>query len=194
MAIVSLPKKTGGSPGAPVAKNPNIIFIDVNDLTKDALTGEITGWPERDAGGVLLNGPIALKAEAKAIGMYFTPSTIKRNDNSEGDPDAEGFFHNLSGEHPGSSLQKDELVQRGISTDYIIITRDFEDPNGTRVHGTPANPMKMVVEEQDDNEANKSTFTFKSIQRTKFKSAHYKGALPALAADADYDASSGGGI
>jgi len=190
---VSLPKKTGGSPGAPVAKNPNIIIILVRDLLKDA-NGNITGWPERDASGVKLTGNISLTTiptAAKAIGIYATPSTIKRNDTSEGDADAEGFLHNVSFSSPGSSLAKDEFVQNNISEDVIIITRDFENASGTRVHGTPASPLKMVVEEQDDNEANKSTFTFKSALRTKYKSAHYSGTMPTLAADANYDAESG---
>ena len=193
MTNVSLPKKSGGSPGAPVAKNPNIIIIKVKDLL--VAGGVMTGWPARDAKGVRLAAAIQLAVGKKAMGIYATPSTIKRNDNSEGDPDAEGFFHNVSFEHPGSSIDKDEVVQQNISEDVILITRDFEDVNGTRVHGTPANPTKMVIEEQDDNEANKTMFTFKSIQRTKYKSAHYNFAMPVLEADANYEtASSGGGI
>lgn len=182
---VSIPKRTGGSPGAPSAKKPTIIAINVRDIET---------WPARDPNGVLLVGNIALKASAKAIGIYATHSTIKRNDGSEGDADAEGFNHNVVFDHPGNSLARDVFAQNNVSEDLILITQG-ETSIDTRVHGTPTNPMKMVVEEQDDNEANKATFTFKSALRTKYKSAHYRGTLPALADDAPEETgSTGSGI
>lgn len=190
---VSIPKKSGGSPGAPSAKKPTVIVINVRDVET---------FPERDSGGVLLVSAIQLKASAKAIGIYATPSSIKRNDGSEGDPDAEGFIQNVAFEHPGNSLQRDEFVQNNIAEDLILITQG-ETIADTRVHGTPTNPMKMVSEEVDDNTANKATLTFKSALRTKYKAAHYHSALPTLADDAVYapvvppvhqGSGSGGGI
>lgn len=180
---VSIPKRSGGSPGAPTAKKPTIVVIN----TRDILT-----WPARDANGVKLAGDIVLKPEAKAIGIYATHSTIKRNDGSEGDPDAEGFLHNLSFAHPGNSLARDEFSQNNISEDLILISQG-ETAADVRVHGTPTNPMKMVIEEQDDNEGTKVTFTFKSALRTKYKSAHYTGLIPMLAAEAAEESGSGAG-
>lgn len=179
---VSIPKKSGGSPGAPTPKNPTIVVIPV---------GDILTWPGRDSGGVKLAGNIVLKDTEKAIGIYATHSTIKRNDSTEGDPDAEGFIHNVVFEHPGNSLARDEFSQAFISEDVILITRG-DDPTLTRVHGTPENPMRMTIEEQDDNSATKATFTFKSALRTKYKSAHYTGVIPALADNAPDETGSSG--
>lgn len=188
---VSLPKKSGAA--SPVPKDSNVIFINVKDLKKTA--GKITGYPARDAGGVKLSGNIELEAEAKAIGIYCTPSTIKRMDTSEGSEDAMGFSQAVEVEHPGDELEFNEFVQANINEDFIIITAECSDATGTRVHGTPCNPMKLTFESQDDNEAKKGMLKYKSSMRSKFKMAHYAGTLPALAdPKAEEVGSSGAGV
>nr|WP_294897811.1 hypothetical protein [uncultured Pedobacter sp.] len=173
----SLPKKSGAA--SPVPKDSNVIFINVKDIKKTA--GVITGFPERDAGGILIIGNIELEVDAKAIGIYCTPSTIKRMDTSEGAEDAMGFNQAVEVEHPGDELEFNEFVQANINEDFIIITRECSDATGTRLHGTPCNPMKLTFESQDDNEAKKGMLKYKSSMRSKFKMAHYNGAIPALA-------------
>jgi len=182
---VSLPKKDG-SAAAPVPKHPNLIVILAKDLKKDA-NGNITGYPARDANGVRMIGNFELADVAtKAVGIYLTPSTITRNDNSEGEDDAVAFIQNLAGHHPGDSLAFNEFVQNHINEDLILISRECSDSSGTRVLGTPCNPMKLTFEGQDNNEAKKGILTFAQKMRSKFKTAHYYGTIPALAADADY--------
>lgn len=175
---VSLPKASG-SAAAPVPKDPNVILVDLKDVKQDPITGEWTGYPARDGGGVKITGNILLNAAAKAVALYMTPTTISRNDTSEGDPDAVAFTQNFTGEHPGDELEFAEFIQNNINTDWLIISTECSESKGTRLQGTPCNPMKLTFEGQDDKDAKKGKLTFKQDQRSKFKSAHYYGALPA---------------
>lgn len=182
---VSIPKKSGGSPGAPLPKHPTIVLVNVRDI----LT-----FPETDANGVKISGDLTLKVGATAQGIYATPSSISRGTTSEGDPDAEGFIQNLVFDHPGNTLEIDEFTQNNIAEDFVIISRG-EKPEDTRLQGSLWNPMKLTFSATDNNEGNKGTFTFKSVLRTKKMAAHYTGAIPTLAADATYDeGSSAGGL
>lgn len=190
---VSIPKKSGG-PGAPVPKEPNVIFILVKDLAEDA-NGNITGFPERDSQGVKSTSDIALKAGEKAQAVYITPSTINRFDSSEGDPDKMGWNSNFSGEHPGDELPFAEWLQNNLNEDFLILSKECGESSGSRLQGTPCNPMKVSVEGQDNNEGKFSTLTFASIQRSKYKMMHYTGSDPDIADDyAEGSGSAGGGL
>lgn len=178
---VSIPKAKG-NPGAPEPKDPNIILINTRDIET---------FPKRENGGVKIAEDIKLKDDAKAISLYATPSTINRFDTSEGDPDAKGFIQNLTFDHPGDSLEFNEFVQENLGEDFVIITKECATEKGVRLHGTPCNPMQFNAEGQDDNEAKKTTLTWASVQRSKFKAAHYYGEMPALADEGEPDEGSG---
>lgn len=178
---VSIPKAKG-NPGAPEPKSPNIIFINTRDIDT---------FPSRDEKGVLITEDLTLKASEKAISLYATPSTINRWDTSEGDPDAKGWIQNLTFDHPGDELEFNEFLQNAIGEDFIIITKECADDKGTRLHGTPCNPMQFNAEGQDNNEGKKTTLTWASVQRSRFKSAHYRGALPEIADPAAESSGSG---
>ena len=183
---VSLPKKSG-NPGAPTAKDPNIIIVRVKDLADP--------FPARDSKGVLIAGDITLKPDASAIGLYVTPPSINRWDSTEGDYDEAGFIQNFTATRPGDDLEFSELVTELLGEPSIIISKACSEVNGVRVQGSPCNPMMLQFEGQDNNEANKSTLTFTSAQRSRFKMAHYRGALPAVAPATDYsDGSPEGGL
>ncbi|MFD2962783.1 MULTISPECIES: hypothetical protein [Olivibacter] len=183
MARVSIYKK-GVNPGTARPKNPNLIILFANDIET---------IPERDANGVLISGDIVLKAGAQAVELYLTPSTISRAPTTEGDPDESGYIDAVSGSHPGNELEYDELEQQLMGEDLILITRECGDAKGTRLHGTKCNPMKLQVEGQDNNEAVKSMLTFTQVQRSRFKAAHYRGAIPTIA-PAPVDGSGVGGL
>jgi len=182
---VSLPKKTG-NPGAPTAKDPNIIIVRRKDLAEP--------FPERDDKGVLISADVTLKEGMEAIGLYVTPPSINRWDASEGEYDEAGFIQNFTATRPGDDLEFAELMTELMGEPVIIISKACSENNGVRLQGSPCNPMMLQYEGQDNNEANKSTLTFTSAQRSRFKTAHYRGAIPTLAADADYDGSAGDGI
>lgn len=180
---VSIPKAKG-NPGAPEPKDPNIILINTRDIET---------FPSRDSGGVRISDDITLKTGEKAIALYATPSTINRWDASEGDPDAKGFIQNLVFDHPGDELEFNEFVQENIGEDFVIITKECANEKGVRLHGTPCNPMQFNSEGQDNNEGKKTTLTWASVQRSKFKMAHYYGEIPELEDPAE-EGSSGDGL
>ena len=174
---VSIPKK-GTAPGTPSAKSPNIIIIDVADIET---------MPTREEGDVVATGELALKADAKAIAIYATRSTIKRYDTMEGDADAKGFIANLEFEHPGDEAEINSFLEYYANRDVAIITTECASETGGRLQGTPCNPMQLTLEEQDDNEAKKKIIKFAQAQRDGFKTTHYNGALPTLAAETPSD-------
>ncbi|MEP1891566.1 MAG: hypothetical protein ABJJ14_07850, partial [Cyclobacteriaceae bacterium] len=138
----TLRKSTGGGAGTPKAKDPNVIFILVRDLAK---TGEAySGFPTRDSQGVKSTSDIALADGAEAMGVYMTPSTINRFNSSEGDPDKMGLIQNFVGEHPGNELGFDEWLQNNLNEDFLILSKECGDSLGTRLLGTPCNPLKLT--------------------------------------------------
>lgn len=176
-------KRVSGTPGP---KDSNLIFILVKDLAAN-------GYPLRNSGNVKMTGDFVLKADAKAFGCYATPSTIKRGDKSEGDPDTEGWMQNLSFDKPGDELAFNEFTANNITEPLIIISRECAKSSATRVHGTPCNPMRMTVEETDDNTKKAATVTCATVQRSEWKSGHYTGTMPALYDEESEESGSGSG-
>ena len=174
---VSVPK-TGANPGRPKGKDENIIIV----RTQDIMT-----YPTRDANGVksVALSNLVLKAGAVAIAIYATPSTIKRMDTGEGDPDAKGWINTLEFDHPGDEVAFEEWKENNINENLVAISsrRGFTDP---RIHGTMDEPLQFEVTELDDATGLKTTVTLKSILRGP-KSMRYLGTKPAI------DTGSGGG-
>lgn len=183
---VSLPKGKH-NPGAPTAKDSNIIFVFLKDIDTDT-------FPKRDSKNVLISGDLTLKVGAKAVGLYVTPSSINRWDTSEGEHDEAGFMQNFIATRPGDDLEFAELATELLGEPVIIISKACSENNGVRLQGSPCNPMMLQFESQDNNEANKSTLTFASAQRSRFKTAHYRGEIPELADPVNYDGSASGGL
>jgi hypothetical protein len=177
---VSVPK-TGANPGRPKGKDPNIIIVRCDD---------IDNYPTRDDNGVksAAQQDLTLKAGALAIAIYATPSTIKRMDVGEGDPDAKGWIQNLEFEHPGDEVAFEEWKENNINENLVAISsrRNFADP---RIHGTIEEPLQFEVDEQDDKDGLKTTVKLKSVMRGP-KSMRYLGTQPTL----DTDSGGGGGV
>jgi len=175
---VSVPK-TGANPGRPKGKDENIIIV----RTKDILN-----FPARDANGVQSDAGenLTLIPGAAAIAVYGTPSTIKRYDTGEGDPDAKGWIQNLEFEHPGDEVTLEEWKENNINENLVALSfrRGF---TSVKVHGTIEEPLQFEVEEQDDKDGLKTTIKLKSVMRGP-KSMVYLGEKPAL------DTDSGGGV
>lgn len=180
---VSIPKSNANA-GAPAPKSPNILLVRAADVKT---------FPTRDPKGVLLTTVLELNPTAKAIALYATPSTISRTDAAEGDPDAKGYIQSVTFDHPGDSLQVNEFAQNALNEDWLILTTECSDTTGTRLHGTLCNPMQFTIEEQDNNEGKKKTFTFTQPMRSQYKAAHYPGALPDVY-DPVASGSAGGGV
>ena len=170
---VSVPK-TGANPGRPKGKDENIIIVRTNDIET---------FPTRDANGVksVAESNLVLKAGAVAIAIYATPSTIKRFDTGEGDPDAKGWLNNLEFEHPGDEVALEEFLENNINENLVAIS-SRRNWTSVKIHGTIEEPLQFDAEQQDDKDGLKSTIKLKSIMRGP-KSMVYLGTKPALDTD-----------
>lgn len=176
---VSIPK-TGANPGRPKGKDPNIIL---------ARTQDILNFPARDANGVQSDAAenLTLQPGAAAIAIYATPSSIKRYDTVEGDPDAKGWLQNLEFEHPGDEVAFDEWKENNVNENLVALSFRSGFTN-VKIHGTPEEPLQFEVDEQDDKDGLKSTVKLKSVMRGP-KAMVYVGEKPTL----DTDGSGGTG-
>lgn len=180
---VSIPKvKTGA--GAPKPKEPNVIFI---------LATDVHTMPTKD--GVVSTSDLALKADKKGVAVYLTPKSINRFDSSDGESSNEmaGFLSNFVGARPGDDEFFAAWLQEHLNEGFLILSKECGDAKGTRLQGTPCNPMYMSIEGQDNEEGIMSTLTFVSSQRSANKMIHYRGADPALYDDAVLVTGSGAG-
>lgn len=185
---VSIPKFEAGA-GAPIPKESNVLIF---------LASDVQTMPTKN--GVVSTSDLVLKEGATGIGIYVNPISIARNDNQEGDANTEtaGWRANVASSRPGDDEHFAAWKEQYLNEGVIIITRECGQSKGTRLHGTPCNPMYMSgVEEQDNSEGKMTPLTFVQGQRSKFKTIHYRGAIPALAANAtieDGSGSAGGGV
>jgi len=167
--------KSSRNAARPRMKYPGIIVFRTDD---------VPSWPERDDKGVKITTDLVIDSATNAIIVYMTDSTIKRYDEQTGDDDAEGFINHVDGEFPGDNLEINEFIENNVGENLACMTfrPEFSD---VRLHGSPDHPLRLTVEEQDDNEATKKTFNLKSIHQGA-KSAFYEGSMP------DLDASGSG--
>lgn len=177
-------KKAKGAAGAASPKNPNLIIIDVED---------IENYPGRD--GVESIGNITLKAGAKAMTLYCTPSTIANPEESGGEAGREQITDKLTAFCPGIDRVMDAWLQEKYGEDFLIITKVCNGVKQTLLHGQECNPMKLQYTKQDDKDARGYTLTFTQPQGGKFKPLYYSGTIPEIAAAAvrDEDGSAGSG-
>ncbi len=160
-------KPTGKSPAASAPKEPNIVLVAVDD---------ILSWPMRDSKGVRHVGNFVLKAGAKMIEVYMTPSKSKASYESEGDEDAVSFKQKFEGEHPGNELEIAEFVQNSVGVNWVIIYGSCSD-NYRKVLGSKCAPMQLKPALQDDNEARKHMLVFEQAAASGFVPGHYTGVL-----------------
>lgn len=195
MAItISIPKVATGA-GAPRPKEPNVIFI----LASDVLT-----MPTKD--GVVSLSSIALKSGKKAYAVYLNNKSINRFDASEGEASDEmaGWLSNFTGLRPGDDQYFAAWLQENLNEGFLILSKECGNSVGTRLQGTPCNPLYMAVEAQDNNEGKSSTLTFVSGQRSHNKMIDYRHADPPVydnptegsgsSGGSEGSGSSGGGI
>jgi len=178
----SLPKPAQGNAGAVTAKKPEIILVDVED---------ILSFPGRNSKDVLLTGNIVLKPGAAMHKLYLTPSTQEPTYASDGPEDSESFTHKLMGFYPGNDLVSKEFHQSRLGRPLIGFYSGCDNATGLEVYGTPCAPLKMKGEFVSNNEKTGTTFSFESVQKTKYVPASYEGAItleaPFEPADFDLD-------
>jgi hypothetical protein len=161
---VSIPKIRVGA-GSPKPKEPNALLM---------LSEDVQAMPGKN--GVVSTSPITLKEGKKAMAVYFNPKSINRFDSSEGETSEEmgGWLSNFEALRPGDDEHFAAWLQEHLNEGFLILSKECGDAKGTRLQGTPCNPLFMSVEAQDNQEGISSTLTFVSGQRSFNKMIHYR--------------------
>lgn len=150
---VSVPKKTDNA-GRPKGKAAYLVFFDWDDIATYT----------RDAKGVRVTA-LAFKAGKKPFAVYQTGSKSNVYDQSEGEDDARGFIHKVDFEHPGTDIEISEFKENSINKRLGVIALNSSGTDA-KIAGTPEQPLVMgSASSQDNNEADKNTFSLQSNLR-----------------------------
>ncbi|MEI7723463.1 MAG: hypothetical protein WCK09_00305 [Bacteroidota bacterium] len=147
--------KPGDNKGVGGDKKATVTIFDWDD---------VASMPARNASGIVITGNITLNAGAYMSKLYATQSTIKAGADSEGDPDAKGIMQSVEFEHPGDSQAIREFRANWMNKNIGIIIERCSSVQKNQ-YGTPCSPLQMVFKAEDDKDKNKTTFTFKSINK-----------------------------
>ncbi len=152
---VDVAKPTKRSPGAGADKKDIITFVDIDDLTSEAA---------RDDKGIVITGNHQFKANAYAIQMYVTPSSIAGKPKSEGEVDEEGILQELVVAHPGSSKEIREFRTNWLGRNVMAFIKHCSD-NSVDQYGSSCAPLRLQFEGTDDKDMNKSVLTLASTNK-----------------------------
>ena len=155
---VNIPKTSKGAAGAPQGKDTNIVVFDWTD---------VVFTPTRDSKGVKMEGTFQFKDGKYAVKIYATSSSISLPRTSEGEEDQVGFSALPEFSHPGSPVEIEEFIQNMTNRPLGVAVRigecDGEDPY-YKVYGSKCNPLNLLVEGQDNNEALKDMMRFQQFR------------------------------
>jgi len=169
MAYVKVDIKKPAKGGAPQGKKAEIVIIDAT---------EVAVFPARDDKGVVIDGAITFKDGKYAILLSATASSISLPVTSEGEEDAVGITSLPEFYHPGDSLEKDEFIQNWTNKNIIVAVKigACTDPNSYyKVFGSMCNPLSLIVEGQDNNEATKTMIKFQQFTKSAYVPGRYSG-------------------
>ena len=136
-------------------KKAELILTDCEDV----LT-----FPSRDEKGIVITDNVVMKPGKYMISLYVTQSTIKAGADAAGDPDAKGIEQSIEAEHPGDAVALREFRTNWQNKNMLIFIRKCGS-NKTNMYGDECSPMQLVFKSEDDKDKNKTTFTFKSLQK-----------------------------
>lgn len=188
---IDVNKPAGG--GAPQSKGKNVVVWDVEDIAT---------WPGPNSKGVLMESDIVMKPGKYATYIQGTQSSYKLPKTSEGEEDNVGFTSVPEFYIPGSSLEQEEFIYWATNRNLIVGFRvgacDGDDAYYS-LYGTPCNSLSLIVEGQNDNEANRNMLRFQQFQKSKALPIRYTGtvtfstvnAVPADATTVDVSAGTG---
>jgi len=156
------------SPGAATPKAPNVTII---------LTDDLVSTPDRNAGGVLMEGNFVFKPGTGPLQCYMTASKQAPSFEGEGEEDSISVKHKFDGMHPGDALEINELVQ-GLMGQNVIIIYGSCSNTIKKVYGTPCAPLQLKPSFVANNDMTGHTLVFEAFQKTKYLPGHYLGELP----------------
>ena len=141
-------KKPDGQVGRSLLGRDEILLIDINDIKV---------MPSANDKGVEIEEDIILLSGTYPFGIYLTPGTAEITENSEGDPDQEGFKPQIKGKHPGNTLEFREFKHNCINRSFIAIYRNCD---GTvDLIGSPCNPVRLQNSYTGNSSGNANEFT-----------------------------------
>ncbi|WP_271407279.1 hypothetical protein [Tenacibaculum soleae] len=165
------PKIGNTKSGAPQGKSTDVVIFNFAHIDKSK-------WPKRDANGIKMVGNINFLPGKYIQEIYGTSSTISTPRASEGDEDAVGFTGTPEFSHPGSSLEIEEFIalntNKQLGVAFLTGGCGGEEPY-YKVYGTPCNPLRLVVEGQDNNEAVKDLMKFEQSRKADVLPGRYYG-------------------
>lgn len=142
-------KKPDGPVGRSLLARDEFGLIDVDDL-------EV--MPSADDKGVVVTEDIILKEGAYPMTVYLTPGTAEVTENSEGDPDEEGFKPQVKFKHPGNSREIREMKHNCINRRFIGYMRYCD--GSVDLFGSPCNPIRMQTAYTGNSSGNSNELTF----------------------------------
>lgn len=167
------PKIGNTKSGAPQGKSTDIVVFNLDHIDKSK-------WPKRDVNGIRMVGNINFLPGKYIQELYGTSSTISTPRASEGDEDAVGFTGTPEFSHPGSSIEIEEFIALNTNKQLIVALR-IGGCNGDgpyyKVYGTPCNPLRLIIEGQDNNEGVKDLMKFEQSRKADVLPGRYYGTL-----------------
>ncbi|CAM1357655.1 hypothetical protein [Tenacibaculum halocynthiae] len=155
--------------GAPQGKSTDIIIFNF---------GHIKNWPGRDKNKIKMVGGISFLKGTYIQEIYGTSSTISTPKASEGDEDMVGFTGTPEFSHPGSPLEIEEFIALNTNKQLGVAFKmggcSGEDVY-YKVYGTPCNPLRLIVEGQDNNEGVKDLMKFEQSRKADVLPGRYYG-------------------
>lgn len=169
----SIPRPGDGA-GCAATRKSQIILVDVEDVETE---------PTREVGNCNVTGDLTLKAEAKAISIYATASSIQVTEELSGDPDAEGIKTGVVFDHPGNSVAIKNFIEVFKNRGVIAIVQECDgtDSGRPQIMGRVCNPLRLSLETKMDGEATKRALIWKQALPDKFLAGEYSGKMPAVA-------------
>lgn len=156
------------SPGAAIAKNPNVAIV---------LTDDLVSSPVRNEGGVKQEGNYTFKPGTKPVYCYMTISKQEPTYESDGEEDGISIMQKFQGFHPGDELEINELIQNLISKNVIIIYGSCEQ-KFKKVYGTKCAPLQLKPGFAANNDSTGHTLVFEQFAKSAYLPAHWEGDLP----------------
>lgn len=141
-------KKPEGSVGRSLIVRDEVILIDVNDIKV---------MPSANDKGVEIEDDIVLNSGAYPFSVYLTPGTAEVSENSEGDPDQEGFLPSIKGKHPGNTLEYREFKHNCINRNFVALYRHCTGE--VDLIGSPCNPVRLQNSYTGNSSGNANEFT-----------------------------------
>ncbi|GAK96823.1 hypothetical protein JCM19294_1132 [Nonlabens tegetincola] len=169
MSGIVHPRIGNKSSGAPRGKDTEIVIFRWDHVQTKA---------PRDSKGVKMQGNIVFKDGMYATQVYATSSSISLPRGIEGDEDKGAYTQVPEFSHPGSPLELEELqynlMNKPLGVAVKVGACDGEEPY-YKVYGTACNPLRLIVEGQDDNEGVADIMRFEMSRPSSVPPGRYYG-------------------